>query len=82
MVEPLLIAASANVHELRVLAVSALVNCCNHSEDIREMFYQKQGDKFLVDMLTSTNDDIYLVCLLKLILTFTKGSEKFSQAVS
>jgi hypothetical protein len=39
MVEPLLNAAEAHIHELRILAASALVNCCNHSDDIREMFY-------------------------------------------
>ena len=39
MVEPLLNAAEAHIHELRILAASALVNCCNHSDYIREMFY-------------------------------------------
>lgn len=82
MVEPLLSAASAHIHELRILATSALVNCCNHSDDIREMFYQREGHKFLVDTLTDVKDNLYLVSLLKLILTFTKDSEKFSKAVS
>jgi hypothetical protein len=33
-------------------------------------------------MLTYAKDGLYLVSLLKLILTFTKDSEKFSKAVS
>jgi hypothetical protein len=48
MVEPLIGASSANIFELRNLAASALVNLCNHSDDIKEIFYQKQGHRFLV----------------------------------
>jgi len=82
MVKPLIRAAKAHSQELRVLAVSALVNLCNHSDDIKEMFYQKNGHILLVEMLTSTKDSLYIVSLLKLILSFTKDSEKFSKAVS
>ena len=60
--------------ELAALAASALVNLCNYSDDIKEIFFQKGGLNVLLDYLTSKLESI-LLCVLRLILVLIIKSE-------
>jgi len=37
--------------KLQALGISALVNLCNFNEDIKGIFFMKQGMKFILEML-------------------------------
>ena len=50
------------------LSVMAIVNMCNFSEDIKDIFLQKNGFQIIMDLLDSKDEDIMLNCL-RLIMT-------------
>lgn len=54
--------------KLAALSVMALVNMCNFSEDIKDIFLQKNGFNILNDLLDSKDEEI-LLTTLKLIMT-------------
>jgi len=55
----------------------ALVNMCDFSEDIKDIFLQKNGFYILKDLLKTKNEDIMIISL-KFIMTLIKvnGLEK------
>ena len=64
------------------MATGALVNLCNHSDDIKEIFYQKEGPKEIIKFLNETKDEELLINILKLILSFTSNSEVYSRKIT
>jgi hypothetical protein len=62
---------------LRELAIAALVNLCNYSEDIKEIFFQKKGLDFILTSLATKREQI-LILVLRLILTLVVTSEGFT----
>jgi len=55
----------------------ALVNMCDFSEDIKDIFLQKNGFYILKDLMKTKNEDIMIISL-KFIMTLIKvnGLEK------
>lgn len=82
IVEPLMRAMQGDNTELAILSAGALVNLCNHSDDIREIFYQRSGHGILVRTIVQTRDDEMLQTLLKLVLSFAGESEKYHRVVA
>ena len=66
--------------ELAALAASALVNLCNYSEDIKEIFFQKNGLNVLLEYL-SCKREIILLNVLRLIQVFIAKSETFTKKI-
>lgn len=54
--------------KLTALAVMAVVNMCNYSEDIKDIFLMKNGSQIINDLLDSKDEDI-LLNNLRLIMT-------------
>jgi hypothetical protein len=46
----------------------AIVNMCNFSEDIKDIFLQKNGFAIIVELMNSKDEDILVNCL-RLIMT-------------
>jgi len=71
LVEPLVAIVSRskeNGNKLTALSVMAIVNMCNFSEDIKDIFLQKNGFSIIVDLLNAKDEDI-LLNTLRLIMT-------------
>jgi hypothetical protein len=68
-----------NGAKLTALSVMAIVNLCNYSEDIKDIFLQKNGHSLIMDMLGSKDEDI-LLNNLRLIMTLIakKGNDSGS----
>ena len=66
--------------ELAALAASALVNLCNYSPDIKEIFFQKGGLNVLLEYLTCKRE-IILLNVLRLIQVFIAKSETFTKKI-
>lgn len=54
--------------KLCALSIMALVNMCNYSEDIKDIFLMKNGISIIYGLLDSKNEDI-LLNNLRLIMT-------------
>jgi len=54
--------------KLAALSIMALVNMCNYSEDIKDIFLMKNGISIIYGLLDSKNEDI-LLNNLRLIMT-------------
>lgn len=73
MVEPLVQVVSRSkengvaMHKLTALSIMAILNMCNYSEDIKDIFLQKNGFQIIMDLLDSKDYDILENCL-KLII--------------
>ena len=52
----------------------AMVNMCNFSEDIKDIFLQKNGFVIIVDLLNSKDEEILVNCL-RLILTLISANK-------
>lgn len=52
----------------------AIVNMCNFSEDIKDIFLQKNGFLIIVDLLNSKDEEILLNCL-RLIITLIAANK-------
>lgn len=79
LVEPLLFIVARskeNGSKLTGLALMAIVNMCNYSEDIKDIFIQKNGFQIIINLLESKDDNI-MINTLKLVMTLInqKGSE-------
>ena len=57
-----------NGAKLTALSVMAIVNMCNFSEDIKDIFLQKNGFAIIVELMNSKDEDILVNCL-RLIMT-------------
>jgi len=68
-------------NELAALSASALVNLCNFSNDIKEIFFQKNGLNVLLQYLPSKKEEI-LINVLLLIRCFTENSETFTKQIA
>ena len=71
LVEPLAEIVSRskeNGAKLTALSVMAIVNMCNFSEDIKDIFLQKNGFSIIVELMNSKDEDILVNCL-RLIMT-------------
>ena len=66
--------------ELSALATSALVNLCNYSDDIKEIFFQKDGLDVLLEYLGEKRE-IILINVLLLIRVFISKSETFTKKI-
>jgi hypothetical protein len=80
LVEPLIQIAKSDNLKLVALGISALVNLCNFSEDIKGIFFMKSGLLFILEMLRSKREDI-LTNVLRLILTLIGKSEPFTKMI-
>ena len=80
LVEHLIGIAEGDNLQLATLAISALVNLCNFSEDIKGIFLQKHGLHFVLHQLNSKREDI-IINILKLVLTIVNKSEIFSKSI-
>lgn len=56
---------------MTALAIMALVNMCNYSEDIKQILKNKQGFTFISDLMKQTDEDI-LLNSLRLLMTYVK----------
>ena len=77
LVEPLVSIISRskeNGNKLTALSVMAIVNMCNFSEDIKDIFLQKNGFNLVCELLDSKDGDILLNCL-RLIMTLIASSK-------
>ena len=62
-----------NGAKLTALSVMALVNLCNYSEDIKDIFLQKNGHELIMNMLKSKDEDILLNNLRLIMTLIAKG---------
>ncbi len=61
-------------YNLASLAALALVNLCNYSEDIKDIFIQKRGISAVLEYLDSKEQDT-LYNVLKLMLTLINNQD-------
>ena len=54
--------------KLTALSIMAIVNMCNYSDDIKDIFLIKNGQNILTDLLGTKDEDVLLNCL-RLIMT-------------
>jgi len=54
--------------KLTSLSIMAIVNMCNFSEDIKDIFLQNNGFSIIMLLIQSKDEDI-LINILKLIMT-------------
>jgi hypothetical protein len=54
--------------KLTALCIMAVVNMCNYSEDVKDMFIQKNGFHIIYELLESKDEDV-LLNTLKLVMT-------------
>ena len=54
--------------KLTALCIMAIINMCNFSEDMKDIFLSKNGQAVINDLLESKEEDI-LLNILKLIMT-------------
>ena len=77
LVEPLatlLSRAHENGVRLTALSLMAIVNMCNFSEDIKDIFLQKNGFLIIVELLNSKDEEILVNCL-RLIITLIAANK-------
>jgi len=73
LVEPLMQTMKSDNQELAALATSALVNLCNYSPDIKQIFLTKDGLNVILEYL-KTKKEIILLNVLRLIQVFISNS--------
>jgi len=82
LVEPLVSIVSRskeNGSKLTALSIMSIVNMCNFSEDIKDIFLQKNGFQIIMDLLNSKDEDILLNCLRLIMTLITKKQGETSQ---
>lgn len=67
--------------ELAALATSALVNLCNYSPDIKQIFFTKNGLDLILEYL-ETKKELILMNVLRLIQVFIANSEQFTKKIA
>lgn len=68
-------------YNLISLAASALVNLCNYSDDIKDIFIQKKGINAVLEYLTCREEDT-LLNVLKLILALINKNESTGKLIA
>ena len=84
LVEPLMQTMKSDNQELAALATSALVNLCNFSPDIKQIFLTKDGLNVILEYL-QTKKEIILLNVLRLIQVFISSSanqEQFTKKIA
>ena len=84
LVEPLMQTMKSDNQELAALATSALVNLCNYSPDIKQIFLTKDGLNVILEYL-QTKKEIILLNVLRLIQVFISNSanqEQFTKKIA
>lgn len=81
LVEPLIITMKNSNFNLTSLAASALVNLCNYSDDIKDIFMQKNGVNAILEYLTCKEEDT-LLNVLRLMLNLISRSEVIGKQIS
>ena len=84
LVEPLMQTMKSDNHELAALATSALVNLCNYSPDIKQIFFTKDGLNVILEYLNAKKE-IILLNVLRLIQVFIANSanqEQFTKKIA
>lgn len=61
------------------LSVMAICNMCDYSEDIKDIFYHKNGLQILVDLLGNKDEDILLNTQKLLLALITQKKTETSQ---
>lgn len=77
MVEPLVNIVSRskeNGDKLTALSLMAIVNMCNFSEDIKDIFLQKNGFLIIIELINSKDEDIVLNTL-RLVMTLIAAKQ-------
>lgn len=77
LVEPLtsiISRSKENGARLTALSVMAIVNMCNFSEDIKDIFLQRNGIALINELLDSKDEDI-LINALRLIMTLIAAKQ-------
>lgn len=74
LVEPLVKTMRNTNNNLVQLAAAALVNLCNFSEDIKDIFMQQNGMKVILDYLSASKDEETLLSLVRLLLALSATS--------
>ena len=64
---------------MTALSVMAIVNMCNYSEDIKDIFLMKNGQQILNDLLNSKDEDILLNNLRLIMTLITQKKQETSQ---
>lgn len=80
LVEPLILTMKNSNFNLASLAASALVNLCNYSEDIKDIFVQKQGVNAILEYLTCKEEET-LLNILRLLLALISKSESIGKQI-
>lgn len=84
LVEPLMMTMKSENQELAALATSALVNLCNYSPDIKQIFLTKDGLNVILEYL-ETKKEVILLNVLRLIQVFISNSanqEQFTKKIA
>ncbi|TNV85265.1 hypothetical protein FGO68_gene15236 [Halteria grandinella] len=80
LVDPLISTMKTQNFNLASLSASALVNLCNYSDDIKDIFIQKNGLNAILEYLTCKEEDC-LLNILRLLLALIANSEPLSKLV-
>ncbi|CDW74435.1 arm repeat protein [Stylonychia lemnae] len=81
LVEPLINTMKTGNYNLASLSTQALVNLCNYSDDIKDIFIQKQGLNAILEYLTCKEEDT-LLNILKLLQALINKSETIGKQIS
>jgi hypothetical protein len=80
LVEPLIKTIKTSNFNLASLAASALVNLCNYSEDIKDIFVQKEGVYAILEYLTCKEEET-LLNILRLFLALISKNESIGKQI-
>eukprot|EP00347_Sterkiella_histriomuscorum_P016136 403354352 len=80
LVEPLINTMKNGNYNLASLSAQALVNLCNYSDDIKDIFIQKQGLNAILEYLTCKEEDT-LQNVLKLLQALINKSETIGKQI-
>jgi hypothetical protein len=81
LVEPLIDTMKTSNFNLTSIAASALVNLCNFSEDIKDIFMQKKGANAILEYLTCKEEDT-LINVLRLFFCLIARSETIGKQLA
>mmetsp|Transcript_8002 Transcript_8002/g.7496 ORF Transcript_8002/g.7496 Transcript_8002/m.7496 type:complete len:256 (+) Transcript_8002:1322-2089(+) len=81
LVEPLIQTMKTSNYNLTSLSVSALINLCQYSEDIKDIFIKKHGDSAILEYLTCKEEDT-LFNVLRLMMTLIGKSDSIGKMMA
>ena len=80
LVDPLIQTMKNSNFNLASLSASALVNLCNYSEDIKDIFLQQNGLNAILEYMTCKEEDT-LLNILRLLLALIANSEPIGKLI-